>query len=129
MQLLITGALPHPCPQGTLSHMSPELLMKGYLSKASDVYAVSATQAKRIPVGVRASGTAGAVTPCRLPRASAYVRNALMCSCPRSAPLPSRPVWHPAVGAVHWRAPIPQRAKGAAGPSDYKAAQAPRLPH
>jgi serine/threonine protein kinase len=30
---------PHPLPQGTPAYMSPELLLQGRVSKASDVYA------------------------------------------------------------------------------------------
>ncbi len=32
-----------PPPQGTITHMAPEVLMKGCLSKASDVYAFGIT--------------------------------------------------------------------------------------
>lgn len=37
--------------QGTMSHMAPEILVKGYLSKAADVYAVSNSEGGAIYIG------------------------------------------------------------------------------
>ena len=41
LEQITNGARPHPSPpQGTPTHMSPELFVAGHVSKASDVYAV-----------------------------------------------------------------------------------------
>jgi serine/threonine protein kinase len=37
--LLTNPPSPHPPLQGTLTHMAPEVLLQGHMSKAADVYA------------------------------------------------------------------------------------------